>query len=706
MDDPIPQSNTNPLSDDNLAFPTDGELEAATAPEAAPVASSIDSSPVTSSPAPVAAPIPQTMPEKINLASLEKIETKIAELKPKPAKKGFLSGFLEGDKGKIEAAKKAEQDRKRKIEEEKKVEEARKRYEAGISSIKDVIAPAALKIAPKYLMLNDVYVRTFFAYTYPRYLYANWLSPIINLDAAVDIAMFIYPQESKVVMDQLRKRATQVQAAISMEEEKGLIRSPELETALSDIEDLRDQLQRGEERLFNFSLYFTIYAKTMEELDNLTAKLESTLGAQLVYTKPALFQTEQGFNTTMPFARDLLDVRRNLNTGALSSMFPFTSMELTSNEGILYGINRHNNSLVIFDRFSMENANMVVFAKAGAGKSFAVKLEALRSLMYGTDVIVIDPENEYKNLSGVVGGTYIPMSLGSDKRLNPFDLPKLIEGAGTTEGEDNLRSTITMLHGLLNLMLGKLTPEEDAVMDKALMETYALHDITADPKTQTNQTPLMEDLFNMLLNMRGAESMAARLQKYVTGTFSGIFNARTNIDLNNGFVVFSIRDLEETLRPIAMYLIMNFIWTAIRFEKRKRLLIVDEAWIMMNYEDAAKFLFSIAKRCRKYWLGLTTITQDVEDFLGSKYGKAIVSNSSIQLLMKQSPASVEVIAQTFNLTEGEKFLLLESGVGEGLFFAGVNHVAIKVYASYAEEQIVTTSPKQISELEAAKKAAE
>ncbi len=638
----------------------------------------------------------------IKAAELAKLEKEAEKPIEKPSKK-FLFSFF-GRRLSPEERKKLEEERRAKLEEEKRIKEAREAYERGIAGIRDLIAPSAVKITPNYMMLNNTYVRTLFTFTYPRYLYTNWLSPLINIDATCDIAMFIYPQETKKVLEMLRRKAGQIESAIALERERGMVRSPELEAAITDIETLRDRLTKGEEKLFQFALYFTLYAKSKEELDKLTSRIESILGGSLVYTKHAILQMEQGFSTTLPLGKDKLDIRRNLNTGALSTTFPFTSMSLTSNEGVLYGINRHNNSLILFDRFSLENANMVVFAKSGAGKSYAVKLEALRSLMWGIDIIVIDPEDEYHNLCDVVGGTYIPVSLGSDKRINPFDLPPLPPDASYAEGEDNLRSNIAMLHGLLRLMLGGVTAEESAILDKAFLEVYALKDITFDPKTQAKPAPLISDLYEVLKNMKGAEKMVSKLEKYVTGTFAGFLNQPTNVDLAKGFVVFNIRDLEESLRPIAMYMIMDFIWTRIRRERRKRLLIVDEAWWMMQHEDAAKFLYSIAKRCRKYLLGLTTITQDVEDFLGSKYGKAIVTNSSIQLLMKQSPASIDVVAETFNLTEGEKFLLLEAEVGEGLFFAGMNHVAIKVYASFTEDQIITSSPKQLKELEAAKRA--
>lgn len=573
--------------------------------------------------------------------------------------------------------------------------EAERIYRKGMATLLDLISPAAFSIRPNYLMLNDWYVRTLFVFTYPRFLFTNWLSPIINFDVTMDISMFIYPVESKTAMTELRRKVTELESTWQIEREKGMIRNPELETAIGDIEVLREQLQKGETRLFQYALYFTLYAKSLEDLDALTKQLESMLGGSLIYTKNAILQMEQGFNSCLPLGLDQLHVVRNMDTGSLSTVFPFISTSLTSNEGILYGLNRHNNSLIIFDRFKMENANMVVFAKSGAGKSYAVKLQILRELMWDRDVIVIDPEDEYKSLSEAVGGTYIPISLKSDKKMNPFDLPKVYD---VEEGEtDALRSAIINLHGLLNMMLGGLTPEEDNLLDKALFETYALRDITTDPKTQDNPPPLMEDLYSVLQNMRGAESIVTRLQKYVEGSFAEIFNRPTNFDMKEGFIVFSIRDLEDQLRPLAMYMIINYIWNKIRLKKKHRILVVDEAWWMMQYEDSARFLFGLAKRCRKYNLGLTTITQDVEDVLGSKFGKAIVTNSSLQLLLKQSTAAIDLIAEVFNLTEGEKFLLLNADVGEGLFFAGLNHVAIKIISSYWEDQVITADIRKLLE---------
>ncbi|MDD5731455.1 MAG: DUF87 domain-containing protein [Patescibacteria group bacterium] len=632
-----------------------------------------------------------------------KVETNgHSSLQEKPKETKSSGGFFSfGPKMTKEELEKQKAEERKKSEAIKREEEAKKTYEMGLASIRDLIAPSSVQITPNYLVLNDRFVRTLFIFNYPRFIFPNWLSPLINMDMTLDIGMFIYPKENKGVLDTLRKRSGQVESALNIEAQKGLVRNPELETALQDIEELRERLARGEERLFQLSLYITLQAKDLDELDLATKKVESTLGGSLIYTKRAGFQMDQGFRSTLPLGSDFLDIRRNMNTGSLSTTFPFTSMDLTSNQGIMYGINRHNNGLIIFDRFELENYNSVVFAKAGAGKSYAVKLEILRYMMFGTDIIVIDPENEYKNLCKVVGGSYLSMSLSSDDRINPFDLPPLPDDATLDMGEDNLRSTIITQKGLMNLLLGKLDPEEDSLIEKALLKAYELKGITNDPATQKANFPLMADVYNALSGMPNSNSLMKRMEKYVTGTFSSIFNKPTNIDLDKGFVVFNIRDLETSFRPIAMYMVLDFIWSKIRKELRKRMLIVDEAWLMMEYEDAAKFIYSIAKRARKYYLGLTTITQDVEDFLSSKYGRAIVTNSSLQLLLKQSPASIESVGKTFNLTQGERALLLESGVGEGLFFAGVNHVAIKVIASYTEDQIVTTSPKQIQELEKA-----
>jgi len=578
--------------------------------------------------------------------------------------------------------------------------DSEKMYQRGMATVKDIIAPSAFKIESDYVMINKKLATTFFVYAYPRFLQTNWFSPIINLDTTFDIAMFIHPQKSSDVLKSLLKLVTQLQSQMSIEEEKGMVRNPMLETAYQDAEGLRDDLQQGIEHFFQFGLYVTIYGDTKEELERIETSIESVLESKLIYMKSAIMQMEEGFNSTLPLGNDKLMIGNNMNTAPLSTAFPFVSSDLTSNQGILYGINRHNNSLILFDRFSMENGNMVIFAKSGAGKSYAVKLEILRSLMMEADVIVIDPENEYKHLCDTVGGTFMKISLSSKNHINPFDLPTAI---GDETPTDVLRKAISDVAGLIRVMLGTITAEEDSILDRAIAETYAIKDITVDVDFSSLEPPTMSDLQMVLENMSGSESLSTRIKKYTEGTFAGFLNHKTNIDVETGMVVFNIRDMEEDLRPVAMYLVLHYIWTLIRSKTKKRVMVVDEAWIMMKHEDAASFLFGIAKRCRKYYLGLTTITQDVTDFMSSRYGKPIVTNSSMQLLLKQSPAAIKVIVDTFYLTDEEKFLLLESNIGEGIFFAGTKRAAIKIVASYSEDQIITSDPEQLIEIEKAKK---
>lgn len=556
----------------------------------------------------------------------------------------------------------------------------------------NAIAPAAFLLSADHIGLDNLLAKTLFVYTYPHFLETNWLYQLINMDLIMDISMFIYPLETNTLLPQLRRKSTQLQASLSIEEEKGLVRNPELEAAVSDIEQLRDVLTRGETRLFHYGLYMTIYGKDQEELTSAIKQVESYLGGSLIYSKQAYLQMEQGFNSTLPIGTDELYITRNLDTGSLSTTFPFTSASLTSNEGVLYAINRHNNSLVLFDRFKLENANSLILGRSGSGKSYVVKLEILRTLMMSVDVIVIDPENEYRALADAIGGTYLNFSLNSPSRINPLDLPPPYEGE---TGEDILRTAVVTAHSLISLMVGGLTPEEDNVLDQALLSAYTAKGITVDVRTHANPAPLLTDLVGFLQQNAEAQHLVARLTKYIGGTFAGLFNQPTNINLNNGFLVFSIRDLEEQLRPIASYMILTFIWNKIRHELRKRVLIIDEVWTLLQHEDSAAYLYSFAKRARKYYLGMTTISQDVEDFLDSKYGRSIINNSSLQILLKQSTAAIEKVASAFNLTEGEKLLLLESDVGEGLFFAGTSHIAIKVIASYTEDQLITTNPEEI-----------
>lgn len=588
-------------------------------------------------------------------------------------------------------------------------------FEKGVSSLRDFIAPASLEFDSSDFKIGTRMARTYFVYGYPRQIYTGWLSSMINLDEVIDMSIFIYPVESQVVLENLRKKVGQLEAGIQIDADKGRVRDPGKQSAVQDAEELRDKLQVGEERFFRFGLYFTVYASDPEEMKFVSQKVESVLGQQLVYSKPAAAQQEQGFNSTLPQFTDQLQIRHNMNTGAISTSFPFTSSDLTQENGILYGVNMHNSGLVIFDRFSLENGNSVVFAKSGAGKSFTVKLEALRSMMFGTEVFIIDPENEYQRMAEAVGGAYVRLSLNSTTRINPFDLPQVTDN----EDADNaLRSNLITLHGLLRLMMGgaqaqlaqtegqgaafapALSPVEESDLDAALIETYAKVGITNDPLTHNSPPPTIADLYDTLLHMGGTgPQLAQRLRKYTTGTFAGIFSQQSNVNINNPLVVFNIRDLEDELRPVAMYIVLNYIWNKTKADQKKRILIVDEAWQLMKYEDSAQFLFSLAKRARKYNLGITTITQDVEDFMGSRMGRAIVSNASMQILLKQSSSAVDVLADTFKLTSEEKKRLSQFPVGQGLFFAGQNHVHIQVVASPTETGLITTNPDQVRQIE-------
>jgi type IV secretory pathway VirB4 component len=579
-------------------------------------------------------------------------------------------------------------------------------FQKGVTALRDFIAPSSLEFFGDHFQLGTRYARAYYVYGYPRQLFTGWMSSMVNLDEVIDISLVIQPVKSEVVLNNLRKKVSQLEAGIQLDSEKGRVRDPGKQAAILDAEEMRDKLQVGEERFFRFGLYFAIYAGSMDELQFISHKVESMLGQQLTYSKPASTQQEQALNSILPQFTDQLQIYRNMNTGAISTSFPFTSADLTQENGILYGINMHNSGLVIFDRFSLENGNSVVFAKSGAGKSFAVKLEALRSMMFGTEVVIIDPENEYEKMADAVGGAYIRLSLNSSTRINPFDLPQVVDDE---EADNALRSNLITLHGLLRLMMGgaqvqlqgggmmpALSPTEEADLDAALIETYARAGITNDPLTHGSTPPTVNDLYDTLLHMGGTgPQLAQRLRKYTSGTFAGIFSQQSNVNINNQMVVFNIRDLEDELRPVAMYIVLNFIWNKTKTDKKRRILIVDEAWQLMKYEDSANFMFSLAKRARKYNLGMTTISQDVEDFMASRMGRAIVANASMQILLKQSPSAVDVLADVFKLTEEEKKRLSQFPIGQGLFFAGQNHVHIQVIASPTEAELISTTPKSL-----------
>ncbi|MBU2539718.1 ATP-binding protein [Patescibacteria group bacterium] len=588
-----------------------------------------------------------------------------------------------------------------KLFKKQKDETEEKIFQEEAFDVRDIIAPPYIGVEQDHLKLGERLSRSFFIFSYPRYLNTGWLSPVINLNTPMDISFHIHPISTELILKKLRKKVTEVSADLLDREEKGLVRDPALEAAYQNIEALRDSLQTAQEKMFRFGLYITIYENTLKELKDTELTLRSIFESRLIYIKPALYKQREGFISCSPYGMDLIGVHIPMDTAPLSTAFPFTSFDLSSNEGILYGINRHNNSLVLFDRFSLENANSVCFAKSGSGKSFAIKLEILRYLMQGVDIIVIDPENEYQALADAAGGAFFKISLTSPHQLNPFDLPIPNEKENK---EDILRSNIINLVGLLRIMLGGLNPEEDSIIDEALTETYAIRDITpeSDPKTWQENIPLMSDFAEVLESMSGTESLVKRMKKFIKGTYADFFNQKSNISMDKNMVVFGIRDMEESLKPMALYIIMRYIWNIIRSKMKKRILVIDEAWWMMQTLEGASFLFGLVKRARKYWLGVTTITQDVADFMKSDYGQAIITNSSMSILFKQSPATIDVLQKVFNLTEQEKFLLLESAVGEGIFFAGKKHAAITVLASSTENQIITTSPEELLKIKQTK----
>lgn len=572
-------------------------------------------------------------------------------------------------------------------------------YESAKLELQDILAPSAIKIDTKSITLGGQIAKSYFIISYPRFLVSGWLGPVINLDQRFDLSVQVKPIATEKILRKFQKKVAEVQSQINLRQEKGMVRDPILDTAVQDLETLRNQLQQAQEKIFDVGLYITIYAEDKKELYKVENEIKTLFESRLVYVKPALYQQTPGFHSVVPMAKDEMGVNIKLNSGPLSSFFPFISSDLTSEKGILYGINRHNNGLILFDRFSLDNYNSVIFAKSGAGKSYATKLEILRTMMFDTEVIVIDPEREYEFLAEAVGGRHFNISLSSEHHINPFDLPLPLPDESP---EDVLRSHIIHLVGLFRILLGGLTPEEDSVIDRAISETYALKDITSNKNFANMEPPLMSDFEMVLSSMEGSESLVSRLEKYTKGSWAGFINSPSNVNINKKLVVFSIRDMEDELKPAAMYIITNFIWSAVRKNLRKRLLVVDEAWWMMKNEDTASFLFSLAKRGRKYYLGLATITQDVGDFMKSKYGVPIITNSSIQILLKQSASTIDNLQKVFNLTEEEKYLLLESDRGEGIFFAGLKHAAIKIIASYTEDQIITSDPAQLMSIQRSK----
>lgn len=550
----------------------------------------------------------------------------------------------------------------------------------GIVSIKDIIAPSYIEVDFNHIKIDEKYYRSLFISGYPRYVSPNWLAPLISFDHPMYISMFVYPTESGKILKDLRRKIAEMEATIETDIKAGKVVDPTVQVSLDDALTLQAELAQGSERFFQFAFYITIPADSEKELERFTKEIEATLSSLLLVAKTSTLEMEEGFKSTLPMFQDKLKVWRNMDTTSLATMFPFSTASLTANEGILYGVNQHDGSLIIFDRFTLENANSVILGKSGGGKSFLVKLESMRLLLMGTEVIIIDPENEYEKMCGVFGGEFVSFSLSSQYKINPFELNK------ENPDQDELSNKVLNLHALMKVIMGDLTPAQDALLDKALVMTYKLKGITQDPTTYGLEPPLLEDLYKVFLGYETPEAaeMATRLEKFIKGSAAGIFNQQSNFDIKNRFTVFGIRDLEENLRPVAMYIVLDYIWNKIRKDKKKRVLVIDEAWYLVKQKDSARYLQSFAKRARKYQLGMTTITQDAEDFLSVEEGRAILTNSSLQILLKQSTASIDKLSEVFNLTGGEKHFLLSTGVGEGLFFAGQSHVAIKVIASENE----------------------
>lgn len=567
-----------------------------------------------------------------------------------------------------------------------------KKLEKGMNSITDIIAPSSIEVDFGHVRVGEKFYKTFFVVGYPRFVSPNWLEPLIDFDHSVNISMFCYPTTSSDVLDDLRRKIAEMQATLQQQEEDGKVLDPRVQASLEDALAVQEELAKGIERFFQFSLYITLISDDLTDLNDTAKRLKTLLSSILIIAKPATLQMEDGFKSSIPIGSDKLYLTRNMDTSSLASTFPFTSATLTQDKGVLFGINQLNGSLIIFDRYSLENGNEVVFGKSGAGKSYLIKLEIMRQFMFGAEVIVIDPEGEYGELAKTLGGEYVEFTPASPIKINPFDLSGRYE-----EGENELGLKILSLHALLKIVMGELNPGHDAILDRGLIEAYRQKGITPDPKTQTKEAPLMEDLYKILLGMEDplAKDLALRLEKFIKGSMAGIFNQQSNFDIKNPLTVFSIKGLEDQLRPVAMQIILDFVWTRVRKDLKKRLLVLDEAWYLMKYHDSASFVHGIAKRARKYYLALTTATQDVQDFLSTDYGKAVLSNSSIQILLKQSPTEIDLVSDIFYLTQQEKQLLLSSGIGEGLFFAGQSHVAMKVIAAPFEHEIITSNPEEL-----------
>jgi type IV secretory pathway VirB4 component len=569
--------------------------------------------------------------------------------------------------------------------------------------VKELLAPPGAEFSTNYFQIGNIYGRSFLILDYPSYLFSGWLEKIINLDEAFNLGLYFYPLETGAVLKQLEKQLARISAQISERETAGKVRSPELETAYRNVEELRDLLVQAQERMLNVGLYLTIFANDKKELEQKTNKIIKILESILIAVKPVMFQQKEAFFTTLPLCLDEIKTNYQINSSTASSFFPFISSELVDESGVFFGINLQNAGFVILDRWRYENPHLVILARSGAGKSYTTKLEVMRNLMLGTDVLILDPENEYQSIAEIYNGSFISLSLKGEANFNPFDLPPVLPNE---EPLDVYKEHIADLISFCQLIIGeKLSSEDLAILDQALNQTYALFNILPDQDfSKIERFPTLNDLEKVLGGLVGGSELASKFYPYTQGNFSGFINKPTSVELEKRLIVFGFRDLPEILRPIGMFVVLNYILNRVRREMKKRLVIIDEAWWIMRQEAGAEFLLNAVKRGRKYNLAITTITQDVEDFLNSSYGRPIITNSAIVFLMKQSPATIDICGQAFALSEGEKQFLLQAERGQGLILVGQRKIPVYILASYAEDQIIKTRPEQLIALKKAKEA--
>jgi len=575
-------------------------------------------------------------------------------------------------------------------------------YNFGEQDQIDLISYSGLEESPSYLQMGNKFVRTLFVSGYPYVASTGWLNMLINFNHDIDISYHIEQVDPIAALPKLNRKITELESTKRGMLKAGKVIGSEITDPLESAMELKDKIQRGQEKLFQVSIYMTITADSLADLNKTQALLETVMSTRLFYIKNATFQQLEGLQSTLPRGQNLLSQKRNLDSSSAALTFPFVSSELVQESGILYGINRSNNSLVIVDRFSLNNANSIVFAQSGSGKSYTAKVEILRQLMQGTKVIVIDPEREYKQLSASVNGTYIKLSAKSKEKINPFDF------SITSKNEENeLAEHIQDLTEIISLMVGGLGADEKAAVDKAILQTYKQHGWSLNPaytpkkkkdprgrKPKVKTYPVLKDFYKVLKEMK-QRGLCNKLEKFIKGSLSSVFDSQTNIKLDNRLVIFDIKDLNESLRQIMMMVVANFVHSQVKTNPQRRILVIDEGWMLLQHEESARFLAGLTRRARKYYLGVTIISQQANDFLSQDYGRAIASQSALRVLMKQDTTTIKKVAIEFNLSEYEQHFLLTCDRGEALIIADQNHVALKVVASEKEHPLLTTDPKEI-----------